>query len=206
MTTAMAMFPLESVLFPSAVLPLHVFEPRYRALTRHCLAGDGCFGVTLIERGSEVGGGDIRGWWGTRARIAEAQELPDGRWVVVAVGVNRIRVTRWLPDEPFPRAESEDVVEPSPGPKAAAARSRAEQLLRRALALKSELGEPAPPATTDLSPDHGEASFQIAALAPVGPADAYRVLQSPGPDQRLDLLSDLLSEELAVLRARAAGG
>ena len=60
MTRRLPMFPLGTVLFPYAVLPLHVFEPRYRALTEHCLAGDGCFGVVLIERGSEVGGGDTR--------------------------------------------------------------------------------------------------------------------------------------------------
>ncbi|MET1002223.1 MAG: LON peptidase substrate-binding domain-containing protein, partial [Acidimicrobiia bacterium] len=51
------MFPLGSVLFPHALLPLHVFEPRYRVMMRHCLEGDKEFGVVLIERGSEVGGG-----------------------------------------------------------------------------------------------------------------------------------------------------
>src|SRR5439155_458702 len=58
--TPLPMFPLGTVLFPFVVLPLHVFEPRYRALTRDCLAGSGEFGVVLIERGLEVGGGDER--------------------------------------------------------------------------------------------------------------------------------------------------
>ena len=62
------MFPLGNVLFPHAQLPLHVFEPRYRALAETCLAGDGEFGVVLIERGSEVGGGDTRFSIGTVAR------------------------------------------------------------------------------------------------------------------------------------------
>ena len=57
----LAMFPLQAVLLPGMVLPLHVFEPRYRALMDHCLAGDREFGVALIERGSEVGGDDVRG-------------------------------------------------------------------------------------------------------------------------------------------------
>ena len=86
------MFPLGAVLFPSMVLPLHVFEPRYRALTRDCLAGDRRFGVVLIERGSEVGGGDVRFSVGTAAQIVEAAELPDGRFALGTVGVQRVRV------------------------------------------------------------------------------------------------------------------
>ena len=54
------MFPLGTVLFPHALLPLRVFEPRYRTMTAHVMRGDAEFGVVLIERGSEVGGGDIR--------------------------------------------------------------------------------------------------------------------------------------------------
>jgi len=57
---ATPMFPLGMVHFPGIVLPLRVFEPRYRQLTADCLAGDGEFGVVLIERGWEVGGGDTR--------------------------------------------------------------------------------------------------------------------------------------------------
>ena len=72
----MPMFPLGTVLFPHMGLPLHVFEARYQALTRDCLDGNGEFGVVLIERGSEVGGGDTRFGVGTVALIAEAAELP----------------------------------------------------------------------------------------------------------------------------------
>src|SRR5687767_5279898 len=99
------MFPLGTVLLPGGVLPLHIFEPRYREMIRTCLDGDGTFGVVLIERGSEVGGGDVRSDAGTLARIVEASETDDGRWGVVAVGAARIRVAAWLPDDPFPRAD-----------------------------------------------------------------------------------------------------
>ena len=74
----MPMFPLGTVLFPYAVLPLRVFEPRYRVMTRRCLDGDREFGVVLIERGSEVGGGDVRFGVGTIARIVQVAETPDG--------------------------------------------------------------------------------------------------------------------------------
>src|SRR5829696_5584015 len=99
------MFPLGTVLLPGAYLPLHVFEPRYRALVRDCLEGDGEFGVALIERGQEVGGGDSRFDVACVARIVEAGEMPDGRWALGTVGVRRARVEAWLPDDPYPRAE-----------------------------------------------------------------------------------------------------
>ena len=199
------MFPLQSVLFPSAVLPLHVFEPRYRELTRHALDGDREFGVTLIERGSEVGGGDARFAIGTRAHIVEAAELPDGRWALVAVGVRRISVVRWLPDAPFPQAEVDDLSEPAPGPDVGALRAEAERWLRRDLALRAELGYPVAPDTFELADDPVTAAFQIGALAPMGPADAQRVLQVANTDDRLRLLAQLLEEATDVLEQRASG-
>src|SRR5438045_6955857 len=102
------MSPLGTVLFPSLFLPLHVFEPRYREMTRVCLEGNREFGVVLIERGSEVGGDDVRTLVGTVARIVEASELDDGRWMLATVGVRRLRVRAWLEDDPYPRADVDD--------------------------------------------------------------------------------------------------
>ena len=198
------MFPLGTVLFPHALLPLHVFEPRYQALVRHCLEGDGGFGVVLIERGSEVGGGDVRFPTGTRARLVEAVALGDGRWYLVVVGTDRIRVARWLPEEPFPRAEVEVLPEEGTGP--GPGLDAVEPLLRRALALKAELGEPAAPATGPLDADVDVATWQAAAMAPVGPVDAQRLLEAPTTDERLRLLEAKLAEEVTVLAHRVASG
>ncbi len=72
--------------------------------------------MVLIERGSEVGGGDVRSDVGTVARIVEAQELPDGRWALLTVGARRLRVEPWLPDDPYPLADVDDWPDPEPGP------------------------------------------------------------------------------------------
>ena len=198
-----AMFPLGSVLLPGMVLPLHVFEDRYRALVRDCMAGDRQFGVTLIERGSEVGGGDIRAMAGTVAQIIQADELPDGRWAMVAVGSHRVRVREWMPDDPYPRAEVEDWPDvPATDPEAAVAAYEARVAqLRRILALAVELGAEADP-MVELADDAEVGSYQIGVLSPLGALDRQRLLTAPGPQQRLDLLEDLLDDQELMLRAR----
>ncbi len=196
------MFPLGMVLFPSLFLPLHIFEPRYRVLARRCMDGDREFGVVLIERGSEVGGDDVRTSAGTVARIVEAKELDDGRWVLGTVGTRRVQVREWLPDDPYPRAEVEDWDDDAPGGDLTPLYEDVQSRLRRVLALKAELAEPAVDATIGLSDDPTLGSYQASAVAPLGPADQQRLLLAPGPEERLQRLAGLLSEEEDYLRAR----
>lgn len=198
------MFPLGSVLVPSMVLTLHVFEPRYRQLVRDCLDATLEFGVVLIARGSEVGGGDVRTLVGTVARLVEVAEMPDGRFAVGAVGTRRIRVQRWLEDAPYPRAEVEDWPD-QPGDPAVdlvEARSTAVALLRRALALQSELGERAPAITTELDDDPETASHQVTALAPIGPHDRQALLAAPSTSTRLVEVRAALADAIELMTAR----
>jgi hypothetical protein len=206
------MFPLGTVLLPGMLLPLHVFEPRYRQMVHDCLAGDRSFGVVLIERGSEVGGGDVRVDVGTLAGIVQAEELPDGRWAVVAVGLRRIRVDRWLPDDPYPTAETSDWPDgagddsPSAAADATAVATEATATLRRAAALSRELGLPAAPLDLELDDDPRTASYQAIAAAPLGPADRQRLLAAPTLADRWSLFTTLLAEQIEVLEAQLAHG
>lgn len=200
------MFPLNTVLFPHAVLPLHVFEPRYRALVRDVLRTGQEFGVVLIERGSEVGGGDSRFGVGTVARVAEAAELEDGRWVLLCVGGRRCRVATWLPDDPYPVALVEDMPEPRLDERAAGlVLDEAVDAVRRALRLKAELGEAAPPSQFELDDDPDVAAYQLAALAPLGPVDHQRLLETEDAGDRLRLLVALASEAGDLLAYRLSG-
>lgn len=198
------MFPLGSVLLPGQLLPLHVFEPRYRQLVRDCLAAATPeFGVVLIERGHEVGGGDQRSDLGTITRILRVDELPDGRFAVVAAGIERCRVQTWLPDDPYPLAEVERW--PDEGTDAPGLVERLADLeprVRRALALAVELGDLSADATIDISDDPLVASYHLAGLIPVGPADRQALLACPGPEARLALVDELLEgvEEMQRFR------
>ncbi|MDQ1468213.1 MAG: ATP-dependent Lon protease [Actinomycetota bacterium] len=199
MSTTMPMFPLGTVLFPHALLPLHVFEPRYRLMTQRVLGGDGEFGVVLIERGSEVGGGDTRFGIGTVARVVRAQELPDGGYALATVGMRRIRVNRWLADDPYPQAEVADLEEPASdadGPR----RARALDAFAAVCDLHRRI-DPRLPDMPEIDAAPARASYEIAALAPIGPLDAQRVLEVPNAGDRLELLADLLDDHAHTLRA-----
>ena len=201
-------FPLGTVLLPRAHLPLHIFEPRYRTLVKDCLAGDGEFGVVLIERGQEVGGGDVRFGVGTVARIVQTAELPDGRWLVDAVGAGRFRVTEWLPEEPYPQAMVEAFddeagdADPKGAAEAAQRRTAVERLLRQVLALQVELGFPAPSAVRTLDEDPAAAAFEAALLSPLGPLDSQKLLEAPGTVARLALLETMLGDARDLLAQR----
>jgi uncharacterized protein len=191
------MFPLSAVLFPHATMALHVFEPRYRELLRECLAGDARFGIVLIERGSEVGGGDERSTLGTRGVITQAAELPDGRWVLEVQGESRIAVEEWLPDDPYPVALVRDATPPPPAGDAGPLVGAAGQRVRRARALLAEQGG-APPLAPDLALNGGgdadRAAWQLCAVAPLNAYDAQRLLAADGAPERLRLLAELMEE------------
>jgi Lon protease-like protein len=192
----LAMFPLGTVLFPGGVLPLHIFEPRYRVMITECLEGDRTFGVVLIARGSEVGGGDQRYAVGTEARVERAASLPDGRWAVIATGDERIEVDTWLPEDPYPKARVRRRPDDG-GPPDRAATDRAKQAVRRVLALLSELGQSVgdAPLGTDVDRLDGHAlAWRLCDAAPLGAIDRQRLLEQAGAPSRLETLVGLMAE------------
>jgi len=96
------LFPLNTVLFPGAVLNLHIFEPRYKQMVSECLEGGEAFGVCLIRDGDEAGDPDVMPYEvGTTAEIGEVTQLENGRYYISTVGKRRFRVERVVAREPF---------------------------------------------------------------------------------------------------------
>ncbi|GAA1634936.1 LON peptidase substrate-binding domain-containing protein [Microbacterium flavum] len=169
------MFPLGAVLFPHTPLPLRIFEPRYLTMVGRLLEEDDPeFGVVLIERGRETGGGDERVGVGTLARLvsvsAGAEDLH-----VVAVGTERFTVDRWLDDDPHPRADL-TLLPPLVWDEALTPlRTEAEAIVRRVL---GRLPDAEWDADTELSDDPLASSWQLAAIAPLGAYDQYTLLRA----------------------------
>ena len=199
------MFPLGTVLLPSGFLPLNLFEERYRRMIADLLEGDREFGVVLIRRGSEVGGGDERCDIGTRARVLEACEAPNGRWSVVAVGLQRLAVHRWLPDDPYPWAEVRPMPDAPGPPVPEVAYRRVEGSLRRLLAGLVELGEPVAEMMFEVADDPGLGTLQLAALAPIAVHDRQRLLECDRATERVLLLEEMLGEAQEIVDLRLGG-
>jgi uncharacterized protein len=198
------MFPLGSVLLPGGILPLHVFEPRYRDMVRDCLRADGEpeFGQALITHGWETGGGDTRAMVGTVAQMLQIEALDDERYALVAVGTRRIRINAWLPDDPYPLADVDDWPDEDPDAAGLAVDVAASHArVRAALALAAQLAE-ASTDDTEISQDPLVATYHLATLAPIGAADRLRLLAAPGPAARLDLLDEILDDVEAMLKFR----
>lgn len=205
----MPMFPLGMVLLPGGVLPLNVFEDRYLRMFREILADDANppeFGVALITKGREAGGGDERAMVATSARILDMQATPDGRYVLAAVGTDRLRINAWLPDDPYPIADVDvwSDADVSSGDEDVRRRERVDAAHVRVdelNAIAAQLGDDTPPAT-DISDDPVLAVYHLGSLAPIGPSDRFRLLAAPGLDERLDVLHEALDDVAAVLEFR----
>lgn len=201
------MFPLGTVLMPTQVLPLHIFEDRYRVLMQ-TLTGVGApaeMGVVLIERGSEVGGGDSRLSTGTLAHLIESEELPDGRWVAIFAGSHRFRVERWLPDDPYPQAMVDEEADEAWDPADERLLHDAEEVVREALHLASELGEPVGPPGFTLATEAGVAAWELCSRAPLGALDRQRLLEAPDWGARLELLRSEVADVVKILAFRLHG-
>jgi uncharacterized protein len=203
----LAMFPLESVLLPDQDLPLRVFEPRYGALVRHCLDTGDPFGVVLISHGREVGGGDARCDVGTLSRITECVDHGGGRYSLQCRTSERIRVSAWLPDDPYPRAAI-TLWPDEPG--APVSQAQVLDVEDRVMALFERIadarGVPLPDRVTLLGgekagPDFtaGQRLFALAARIPIGTADQYTVLSAPSAADRLAALSEAVDAVAEVV-------
>jgi uncharacterized protein len=177
------LFPLHTVLFPGAVLPLHVFEERYRQLVRE--GHD--FGVVLIRQGWEVGPGRGEDTYevGTLAHPERVDAMPDGRFAVLARGVRRFRLGSLDRSQPYLQGEAEWLDDPAPQP-----RPRLLELLQRYLeAYGVEL--PRELAT----PGGLRAVWLVGAVLQIEPWRRQRLLETGDAD----VAEQLLQEELAKI-------
>jgi uncharacterized protein len=101
MDARLPLFPLNTVLFPGQLLPLHIFEARYQQMIQECLQTGQPFGVVLIRQGEEVGETAEAFEVGTTARIVRVEHLPDGRMNILCVGDARFRVAQTYTDQPY---------------------------------------------------------------------------------------------------------
>ena len=179
----MPMFPLGSVLIPAMPLPLRIFEPRYLKLLGDLLESEEPeFGVVLIERGAEVGGGEKRMDIGTIASVTNIGTTEEF-YGLESFGSKRFRVNAWLPDDPYPIADIDFIPDLIWDDTLMPARVHLETKVRQLLAFASEFGDLQYGSDVSLSDDPMEACWQLAGVLPIGQLDQIDLLGSQSADE-----------------------
>ena len=107
MAEQLALFPLNTVLFPTMPLPLHIFEDRYKKMINQCIYAKTPFGVVLIKSGKEVGGYAKPHNIGTVAQIKRVEKVNEGRMNLLVIGEHRFRITEITQEQPVLTADVE---------------------------------------------------------------------------------------------------
>jgi len=204
MAEPLPLFPLTTVLFPEMLLPLHIFEPRYRLLVRRCMDDDRPFGVVLIRSGQEVGASAEPHAVGTEAKIMAVSPLSDGRSYIVVRGLRRFVVEQAIPDaEPYlvgrvrylDEREGDDV-----SARAAVAVEAYGQYLVAVMAVTDDARGDRAIVHELATVSPREAAYRIAASLAVDATDRQRLLELSTDAERLEAEKNLLERETMLLR------
>ena len=187
------LFPLNTVLFPGGVLPLRIFEPRYVDMVKRCMREGSVFGVVLIRKGVEAGGGATAHSVGTLAQIVDFDQLPDKLLGITTRGTRRFRcVSTRVQDDGLnvARIEALDVD---------LAVSLPDEFVRYAQLLEQAL-----PQMGDfykhLEPHYEDAAWvggRLAEVLPIPLSDKQALLEIDDPLERLRALQPLMRSETA---------
>lgn len=202
------LFPLGTVLFPAAPLPLHIFEERYKRLMADRIDHDPIFGVVLTRVGSEVGDEPSTFSVGTSASLLNLNHRSNGCFDLAVVGRRRFRILagdwsrgyliasiEWLPEAP-----------------SSATLEQLYDLRREAIAafgsfVRSVAAQIEANVPEELFPDDpAETSFAIAARLPINTWERQALLELPSTAARLKSLTETLNRERELLTKTGAAG
>jgi Lon protease-like protein len=207
MSETLPLFPLGTVLFPGLLLPLHIFEERYRQLVRDLQAGPEPrrFGVIAIRQGRETGVDGIQALHeiGCMATLRQVKELEDGRYDIVTVGTDRFRLAGLDDAKPYLRGRVDLLAEETGGRAAAQAARVVRDAFRAYLSALAERGVTQISAP-ELPDDPVTLSYLVGASMIIDLSDRQTLLAAPDAIHRLAAERTLLSRELTMLRTLTA--
>ena len=199
------LFPLNTVLFPGAALPLQIFEERYKQMLQDCLAADSRFGAVLIKEGVEVGGPAVPHTTGTVAEIVQVSDEQRGRFLISCVGRQRFHIRSISDELPYLSGSVELLAEEADQGVAPELTAAVREAVAAYLALVSGLGGgwvrdvPVPTEPVSLS-------YLAAAALQVDTAQKQTLLEEPTASSRLRSTLSLLHQSTEDIRRRVAEG
>ena len=187
------------------VLPLHIFEERYRQLVRDLMdrPDPRRFGVIAIRKGRETGVEGVQSLYeiGCTATLRRVEQYPDGRFDIVTVGTSRFRLLALDQSLPYLQAEIEPLTDEAVDPDAAAPLVRAVQVAFHAYVVALTEGGGAVVKVDDLPSEPTLLSFLVAAAMVIDLPERQSLLAEPDAVRRLSAQRSLLARETAVLKA-----
>ncbi len=199
------LFPLGAVLYPGMLLPLHIFEERYRQLVRDLLEQPEPrrFGVIAIRKGRETGVEGVQSLYeiGCTATLRRVEQYPDGRFDIVTVGTSRFRLLALDQSLAYLQGEVEPLADEAVDPDAAAPLVRAVQVAFHTYVDALTEGGGAVVKIDDLPGEPTLLSFLIAAAMVIDLPERQSLLAEPDAVRRLSAQRSLLARETAVLKA-----
>lgn len=204
MSRSIPLFPLPLVLFPGAVQPLHIFEPRYQRMLADCLEGDREFGMLCRFRDvaeQEIPAGTI----GCIAHIESTQPLGDGRSNIMVMGTTRFVLRKFVAaDTPYHMGLVDTLTEPAVDVALVSGLAHRVRVAfaRVGLAAREMQDDPTP--LPELPDDPSLLSFAVAQYIDLDLADKQRLLTAAATDARLQELDALLSPLVGELEQRAS--
>ena len=199
------LFPLNTVLFPGAALPLQIFEERYKEMLQDCLAADSWFGAVLIKEGVEVGGPAVPHTTGTVAEIVQVSDEQRGRFLISCVGRQRFHIRSISDELPYLSGSVELLAEEADQGVTPELTAAVREALAAYLALVSGLGGgwvrdvPVPTEPVSLS-------YLAAAALQVDTARKQALLEEPTASSRLRSALSLLNGSTEELKRRVEEG
>ncbi len=186
---------------PAMPLSLRIFEERYLKLLGDLVGQENPeFGVVLIERGQEIGGGEKRLGIGTLASVTDIGTL-DEFYGIESIGTQRFRVNAWLPDDPYPIADIDFIPDLVWDESLQPVKSHLETKVRHLLAFASEFGDLQYGSDTAFSEDPMLSCWQLAGVLPVGPLDQMDLLSSESTGELLSSTLEIVESLDEALRA-----
>ena len=197
-------FPLNTVLFPNAQLPLQIFEERYKRMLNDIMESDSMFGVALIREGREAGGSATYHDIGTIARVTQVERIDGDRFFVASVGVRPFRALDIIRRRPYLVAEVELLDDAGPeldydDPLVEDAADAFSDHVRAVVGISGGWVR-----QTRLPSDPEALSYHIANSIQLELADKQRLLEYESAEERLTAETDILKRSYNAVRRRMA--
>jgi Lon protease-like protein len=211
-SSPLPLFPLNTVLVPGLVLPLHIFEPRYRELVEDLLSqpdeATREFGIVAVRDGFDVHRDGLRALYpvGTATVLRQAERLEDGRYDIITTGSRRFRLVGVDVTAPLVRGEVEFLEDGTDPADALLAITVSEQFRAYRLALSGQVsGERSEDDEDDGLPDDPTVLSYLVTAAMVLPVvDRQRLLAAPSTTDRLRIARTMLRSETGLISALSA--